>query len=104
MTIDEVKTWLSERLEGNAAWRHKKAVEYPNDRRNVEAAESLERLANDVPNIDPAVCEAYARLMDDPPEDTPEEESEFFRHIGFYSDYGSATELLRSLTNTLQSS
>ncbi|MDX0831231.1 hypothetical protein GOD82_15010 [Sinorhizobium medicae] len=34
-------------FEGTARWRREKAIEYPNDKRNIEAAEALERLGKD---------------------------------------------------------
>lgn len=38
--------FLRDDFSDTARWRREKAVEYPDDRRNFEAAELLERLAN----------------------------------------------------------
>jgi hypothetical protein len=37
--------------EDQAEWRRRKAIEYPDDRRNLDAAEEYERLAKTVQNI-----------------------------------------------------
>lgn len=47
------KEWLAEHASGSADWRRRKADEYPDDVRNIQAAESLEAL------------EAYLLALDD---------------------------------------
>ena len=42
---------LKDQLEVQAEWRRRKAVEYPDDRRNRDAAEEYEHLARIVHNI-----------------------------------------------------
>ena len=42
---------LKDQLEDQAEWRRRKAIEYPDDRRNLDAAEEYERLAKTVQNI-----------------------------------------------------
>jgi hypothetical protein len=43
---------LVETLESQAEWRRQKALEYPEDRRNIDAAELLEKLAKDASKLD----------------------------------------------------
>jgi hypothetical protein len=43
---------LVRNLEATAEWRREKALEYPNDPRNVEAAELLERLVRECLDTD----------------------------------------------------
>src|SRR5215831_7844006 len=43
---------ISDRLESTAEWRRGKAEEFPDDKRNLEAAEQLERLAAEVRALD----------------------------------------------------
>ena len=43
---------LAETLESQAEWCRQKALEYPEDRRNVDAAEFLEKLAKEASKLD----------------------------------------------------
>jgi hypothetical protein len=42
------ENFCADELENTASWRRQKAVEHPGDMRNLEAAELLERLAEEV--------------------------------------------------------
>jgi hypothetical protein len=44
-------SYMVQQLEFQAEWRHGKAEEYPDDSRNLEAAEDLERLAKEVADL-----------------------------------------------------
>ena len=43
---------LVETLQSQAEWHRQKALEYPEDRRNVDAAELLEKLAKEASKLD----------------------------------------------------
>jgi hypothetical protein len=45
ITPDQARRALAEAIKGEAEWRRKKADEYPDDRRNTQAANGLEELA-----------------------------------------------------------
>jgi hypothetical protein len=64
-----------------AEWRQRKADEHPDDTRNHEAAEMLERLAATVDAVEPAVLNAYGELFEDAQDS--EAHSEILRTIGF---------------------
>jgi hypothetical protein len=44
----DILTFLADDLEHTAEWRRQKAEEYPNDDRNIQAAEIMERLAEEI--------------------------------------------------------
>ena len=50
---------LENRFLDTSDWRLEKAVDYPNDKRNLEAAENLERLAATVGDVDPRLCAVF---------------------------------------------
>ena len=62
-------TWnrklLKDQLEDQAEWRRRKAVEYPDDRRNRDAAEEYDRLAKTVQNIPDDLLVAYSEAFED---------------------------------------
>ena len=39
-------------VQGTAEWRRRKAEEFPDDTRNLQAAEELERIANEIETLD----------------------------------------------------
>jgi hypothetical protein len=82
MKLAEVVDLLEIELSSTAEWRRAKSIEYPDDRRYVEAAEMLDRLARTVKQVDPATLAAYAELFDDL--NDSERKSELFREIGFH--------------------
>jgi hypothetical protein len=51
---------LKDQLEDQAEWRRRKAVEYPDDRRNLDAGGEYERLAKTVQNIPDDLLVAYS--------------------------------------------
>ena len=65
-----------------ARWRREKAAEHPDDSRNVEAAELLDRLAKTIKDVDPTLLDAYGSLWDDEVHDS-EQHSEMLRLVGF---------------------
>jgi hypothetical protein len=81
-------------LEGQAEWRRRKAVEYPDDRRNLDSAEEYERLAKTVKDIPKDLLMAYSKAFEDAPDSERWEEmlKDIFR--GF-ADFADATELVQ---------
>jgi hypothetical protein len=89
---------------GTANWRRLKAEEYPNDDRNVEAADLLGRLANNSPNLDGS--EVHRRIetayfADATPGRFSEVVSEELRNVGFHSWPESGRDLLEGIANRL---
>ena len=87
---------------GTAYWRRKKAVEFPNDRRNLEAAEELERLAAELSLLEGS--KLHVRL-----DKCFEDEdgvmismsviNEILRQVGFSRWYGTGDELLQAVVD-----
>jgi hypothetical protein len=95
---------LSETLEYQAEWRRQKADEYPDDRRNIDAAELLERLAREVRNLegrnDLRVCRVEKFFEEVGPDSGVrflEVQSEYHRQIGFWKFPSSGGEYLDDL-------
>src|SRR5262249_62042046 len=84
---------LVEIFEGKAQWRRQKAVERPNDKRNLEAATILDRLAKSVDSVTPTTLNSFFELYDDY---EGEELSEELRQGGFHSDPKTAEDFCRS--------
>jgi hypothetical protein len=79
-----------------AEWRRQKAIEYPDDERNLEAAALLERLANTVDQLDATVLRAYVELWrDDECYERGETHREMLGGIGFQWAPETATEFVR---------
>jgi hypothetical protein len=93
---------LKELFESQAAWRREKAAQYPEDKRNQEAAEILDRLAATVADIPPDVLEAYYELFDDV-RDT-EVEQEMLKQVGFSSAPRNAEQFVRDFIESRTSS
>jgi hypothetical protein len=84
-----------------AEWRRQKAAEYPDDKRNLEAADLLERLAETVDQVEPALLQAYVELWEDAPE--AEALSDMLREIGFYTAPKTATEFVAAFISRMTS-
>ena len=82
MTNDEVKEWLVDSFESGAEWRERKAGEYPNDTRNMDAHKACLALRDSVASVPHALIEAFAGVRErlDPYRAT-EIESEAFRAV-----------------------
>ena len=89
----ERRTVLVEIFEGKAQWRRQKAVEHPGDKRNVEAATILDRLAKSVDRVPPTTLNSFFELYEDYEGD---ELSEELRQVGFHSDPKTAEDFCRS--------
>jgi hypothetical protein len=96
-------TWnrklLKDQLEDQAEWRRRKAVEYPDDRRNLDSAEEYERLAKTVQDIPDDLLVAYSEAFEDAPDSERWQEmlKDIFR--GFF-DPADATELVQGFLNS----
>jgi hypothetical protein len=89
---------LKTELEEQAEWRRQRAVEYPDDRRNLDSAEEYERLAKTVKDIPDDVLVAYSGAIADEPDVELWQETlkDIFR--GFF-DPADATELVQSFVD-----
>ena len=96
-------------IEGTAEWRRLKAKEFPDDRRNLQAAEELDRLAEEVAQLDGSdVHQRILKLFDMAQpyyekigDDLNEEVSAALRSVGFHGGYTGA-ELLEWYHETLE--
>jgi hypothetical protein len=96
-----------------AEWRRRKAEQFPDDGRNLVAAEELEELAAQIDQIgesDPIhhqIAELHERLLtaddsDDAARNIGESVSEELRSIGFRGGYATGLELLEWYRDLLQ--
>ena len=92
MKLDEMVAELEIDISNTAEWRRIKALEHPDDNRNIEAAELLDRLAATVRQTDPAVLEAYRELFEDVYDS--ERHGDLLRSIGFHWWPKTATEFV----------
>ena len=95
-----VAGFLAQELFSTAVWREGKAAEYPDDDRNLPAAEHLAGLAKQIvalPDDDPRILrmESAVQAIADANGDLPTT-SEITRTIGFSGGYPSLDELLDS--------
>ena len=90
-------------VQATAEWRREKARQFPDDRRNLRAAEELEQLAREIDGlggseIERQVGEAHENLIRDGWEDVWGDLNEVLsaelRAIGFHSGYATATRFL----------
>jgi hypothetical protein len=93
--IARIREMLKAELEETAEWRLRKAVEYPDDRRNRDSATEYDRLAKTVKDIPDDLLVAYSEAFEDAPDSERWEETlkDIFR--GF-SDFTNATELVQA--------
>ena len=78
-----------------AEWRREKATEYPDDERNLKAAEILEHLAGTVDQIEPAVLQTYEFAGNwEEVEVKADVHNEMIRTIGFHWTPSTATEFI----------
>lgn len=103
MTNEEVKDWLIDSFESGAEWRERKAAEYPDDRRNMDAHRAHISLRDSVTNIPDTLISSYVGVRERLDScRVGEIEGEAFRAVGFYSAPGSATTFLQSLAAELR--
>jgi hypothetical protein len=61
--LAEIKQHLRLDLECAADWRERKALQHPDDERNLEAAAILDRLIQTIDDINPVVRNSYGKLF-----------------------------------------
>jgi hypothetical protein len=109
MNINEL---IGFQVETTAEWRLRKAKEFPNDERNLAAANELDRLAAEVSQLEGSpVHRRILKLMDlmsedvDPGRFWPEFDetiSAGLRAVGFHQTFGTGGELLEWYRGTLE--
>jgi hypothetical protein len=92
---------LKDEFLNTAEWRRRKAIEYPDDERNLGAVTLLERLANTVDQVEPSVLRAYVELWRDDECYGGVETVNALRGVGFQRAPKSATDFVRELTEKL---
>jgi hypothetical protein len=94
---------IGNQVEWTAEWRRQKAAQFPNDRRNLQAAEELERLSREIDrlkdsDIEREISEATDSITNIDDGDAwlsiSESVSEGLRSVGFHDSYSTATEFL----------
>ena len=87
---------LKDELERQAAWRRQKAHEFPNDARNLMAAEKLDHLAKSLDQCSGDIITAFLECFEDESTGSHSVErwSEMLRQVGFSTSPDSAEELL----------
>jgi len=89
---------LADEFRFQAEWRRQKAAEYPDDKRNLEAAEILSRLAETVALCPEEVIVAFQEIWQDEENyNFAEMWAENLRQVGFVSDPKSAEEMYRQM-------
>jgi hypothetical protein len=96
-------------VQGTAEWRREKARQFPDDARNLEAAEELDELAEQIEQVagSEQIHEQLAELIPSLDweyiaEDVNEAVSAELRAIGFHSSYTTAAEFLNWYRDLLQ--
>jgi hypothetical protein len=93
-------------MEHTAEWRRGKAEEFSNDRRNMEAAEELERLAKEVSGLDGSEIsqriDQLEAMSDDANYSMIEWLSEELRAVGFRTCYKDGAEFLKTYCERLE--
>jgi hypothetical protein len=94
---EDIADGLRESFEETARWRREQALKYPDDDRNTAAAQSLERLAATVHQVDPKLLVVFGEEFADPDDAFKSREllSERLRQIGFHRDYETATDFVQ---------
>lgn len=99
-TIEYIVT----QTESTADWRRGKAEEFPDDKRNLEAAEDLERLAKEIAKLGNSDTGRRIDAVDDENIDSSMNHwlSEELRAIGFRTTYSTGAEFLEAYWNKLE--
>jgi hypothetical protein len=105
-----IDTIVGFEVESTAEWRREKAEQFPDDFRNLEAAEELERLAREINDLEGS--EVHRKINDLMSlssetsgsfyEDLGESVSAELRSIGFHSSYKNGAEFLEWYCDNLE--
>jgi hypothetical protein len=93
MDLEEIRYGLQLHFEDTADWRQRKAEEYPEDNRNLEAVSILKKLAESVDAVPEHVLEVFGRHCEGFFDG--EAFNEALRHIGFHSAPATAEKFVR---------
>jgi hypothetical protein len=102
---------LGYQVHSTAAWRRGKAEQFPNDPRNLKAAEELERLAEQIEKLDGSEIHKLVREIANTFNATDngdgwlnitEEVSDELRYIGFHSSYDTGEQFLKWFCDLLE--
>jgi hypothetical protein len=106
----DINTIIGFQVESTAEWRRQKADQFPNDQRNLEAAEELERLAAEIDRLEGS--EIHQRIDELSSlsgeveggfyEELSESVSAELRNIGFHSSYDSGATFLEWYRENLE--
>lgn len=91
---------LADQAEYSGDWRREKAEQYPDDERNVEAADKLYALAKGLRSLNPQtpLVQRYAQLVDLGCEKIlPLPESEILGRVGLNHFFDDAEDFLKSV-------
>ena len=89
---------ISQEFQRHAAWRREKAEEYPEDERNLEAAEIFDNLAESAWDCPDDIAEAFLEVS----ADNVEEWSLTCCEVGFYSAPTSAEDLITDFLSRMR--
>jgi hypothetical protein len=98
--IRDINEIVGFQVESTADWRRRKAEEFPDDKRNLEAAEALDRLAAEIAGLEGSELHQRIDALIDLTEDADvffrfsESVSESLRSIGFHGGPESGVEFL----------
>jgi hypothetical protein len=104
---DDLNVEIDYQVQGTAYWRRQKAEQFPDDERNIEAAEELDRLAIEIEALEGSelhrqineVHDSINRLPDQHStkcwEDIGEAVSGELRAIGFHTSHSTGVEFLK---------
>jgi hypothetical protein len=105
--LADIKQRLRLDPECAADWRERKALKYPDDERNLEAAAILDRLIQTIDGIHPAVLNAFGKLFSSSDyglvEANIEAHNETLRQVGFHARPKTAEEFCCDFIQTAES-
>jgi predicted P-loop ATPase/GTPase len=91
-----MKDMLKEDFANEAEWRREKAIEHPDDERNVDAAQLLDELARTVDDVDDDLLEAFENMFAESDSYRAVELlGQALRDVGFSSAPSNASEFVR---------
>jgi len=100
--ISERREMLKDDFQFQAEWRKQKSIEYPEDRRNIDAHNILLRIASTVDSLtDEEIQTFYDEFDSDGPLDACEKWNEMLRRVGFSSAPDHAREMLHEFINDM---
>ena len=92
----EIREMLRLDILGTAYWRSENARQFPDDARNDEAEDLLEKLEASVSEVDDELLTAWLDLFQDQTERDMAEWHDELRRVGFQSFPSSAADLVRA--------